>query len=329
MKTLVTGGTGFIGSHLVEALVAKGCGLRCLVRPTSDTRHLKKLGIELVYGDLLDKESLRKAIDSSDVVYHLAGEVYSKKSSDFYKVNVEGTRNLIEACVGRNIGKFIYFSSIAAVGPSKNKETLLNEDTPCNPITAYGKSKYEAEKLISSYFNLYDFPAVILRAPIVYGPGQSSEVTRIFRLIQREQFRIIGNGEALKSLCYIENLIEAAISAEQNESSKGKIYFVADEKPYTIIELARTIAEIENVKLSHLYINSIVADLSWFWFRMLDKILGLSILSLHTIKAMTLNFGCDIAKARRELSYQPRISLKEGIQKTVEWLYEKKLINHE
>lgn len=329
MKTLVTGGTGFIGTHLVEALIAKGRDLRCLVRPTSDTRHLKKLGIELVYGDLLDKESLRKAIDSSDVVYHLAGEVYSKKSSDFYKVNVEGTRNLIESCVGRNIGKFIYFSSIAAVGPSKNKETLLNEDTPCNPITAYGKSKYEAEKLISFYFNQYNFPAVVLRAPIVYGPGQSSEVTRIFRLIQREQFRIIGNGEALKSLCYIENLIEAAISAEQNESSKGKIYFVADEKPYTIIELARTIAEVENVKFSHLYINSIVADLSWFWFRMLDKIMGLSILSLHTIKAMTLDFGCAIAKAQRELSYQPRISLKEGIQKTVEWLYEKKLINHE
>jgi len=329
MKTLVTGGTGFIGSHLVEWLVGRGRSLRCLVRPSGDKKHLEKLGIELVYGDLLNKESLRKAVDSIDVVYHLAGEVYSKKSSDYRKVNVEGTGNLIECCLGKSIRKFIYFSSIAAVGPSKDKEKLLNEDTPCNPITPYGKSKYEAEKLISLYFNQYNFPAVILRAPIVYGPGQSSEVTRIFRLIQRGQFRIIGNGEVLKSLCYIDNLIEAAILAEQNEDSKGKVYFVADEKPYTVIDLVRTIAEVENVEFTHHRMSPLAADLCWICFMLLDKFMGISILLLHTIKAMTLNFGCDITKAQRELSYQPRIGLKEGIQKTVEWLYEKKLTNHE
>lgn len=178
MKTLVTGATGFIGSHLVKALVEQGKDVRCLVRKTSDTQYLNELGVELFYGDLLYKESLQEVAKNVNIVYHLAGIVHSKKSSDYYKINTNGTQNLVEVFLSEKIERFVYLSSIAAVGPNREHGILLNEQSPCRPIDPYGRSKLGAEKLLMNFFKKYGFPIVIIRPPTVYGPSGRSQIIK-------------------------------------------------------------------------------------------------------------------------------------------------------
>ena len=178
MKTLVTGATGFIGTHLVKALVEQGRDVRCLVRKTGNTQHLNELGVELFYGDILNKDSLKDIAKDINFVYHLAGEIYSKRSRDFYRVNCDGTKNLVEVCLPENIDRFIFLSSIASVGPNREHGILLNEQSPCRPIDPYGRSKLGAEKLLMNFFKKHGFPIVIVRPPTVYGPSGRSQIIK-------------------------------------------------------------------------------------------------------------------------------------------------------
>lgn len=127
MKTLVTGASGFIGKHLVRTLVEQGRDVRCLVRETSNTQYLDDLGVELFYGDLLNTDSLKGIIKDVKIVYHLAGQIHSKYSRDFYKVNFDGTRNLVEECLPEKIERFVFLSSIAAVGPNRKRGQRNNK----------------------------------------------------------------------------------------------------------------------------------------------------------------------------------------------------------
>jgi nucleoside-diphosphate-sugar epimerase len=209
LKTLVTGATGFIGTHLVKALVEEGRDVKCLVRKTSNTKFLEGLGVEFFYGDLRIKDSLKGIIKDVNIVYHLAGEIYSKRSRDFYRINLDGTKNLVEVGLSENIDKFIFLSSIAAVGPNREHDILLNEQSLCSPINPYGRSKLEAEKLLTKFFEKYEFPAIIIRAPIIYGPSkQSNIITKILHMIYKNRFLIMGDGKNLRSLCYIDNLFQ-------------------------------------------------------------------------------------------------------------------------
>jgi nucleoside-diphosphate-sugar epimerase len=197
LKTLVTGATGFIGKHLVKTLAQQGKTIRCLVRKTSDTRYLENLGVEFHYGDLLSKDSLKDIAKGINIVYHLAGEVNSNRCRNYYKINVDGTKNLVEQCLSKKVDRFIYLSSIAAVGPKSG--TLLTEQSPCKPANPYGKSKFETEKLLITYFDRFKFPVTILRAPIVYGPfGQHSVITKILQMISKGRFFFRGQWKKLK-----------------------------------------------------------------------------------------------------------------------------------
>ena len=328
MKTLVTGATGFIGRHLVRRLVKEGRSVTCLVRETSDVKFLEELGVELVYGDVLDGDSLENIVKDDDisVIYHLAGAVYSRVSRDYYKVNVLGTENLLKACNIDGIKKIILVSSITAVGPQSHKHVVLDENARPNPIPPYGKSKYRAEKIALRYFNEYDFPLVIVRPPLVYGPEQSRDMTEIFKKIERGLFKIIGDGEFITSLCYIDNLIDGLLLIEKSENSIGKIYFIADDKHYTFKEISETIAKEFGVRLSDFKIPKFIADVSGFLYEAFHNIFGVTSIALYSVKLMTLNFACDISKARKELSYYPGVDFKEGIKKTVAW-YKKELKN--
>jgi len=322
MKTLVTGATGFIGNHLIRELLGEKRNVRCLVRKSSNRavlREFEKLGVETVSGDLLDKASLQRAVRGVKIAYHVAGEVYSvSRDSTYYKVNVRGTENLVEACLTENIRKFIYLSSIAAVGPNRDRNILLKEADECHPIVPYGKSKYEAEKILLTYYREKDFPVVIVRPPIVYGPRQKSELTNVFRAIKKGKFMIVGAGDNLKSLCYIDNLIQGMVLAEKKGKS-GEIYFIADEKPYSINELCSTISRLEGKEVSYTHLPTFIADLSGFLFNVIHRLFKFSFLPLFTIKTVKLDFACDISKAGKELGYVPQINLEEGLKRTLAW----------
>ena len=157
--------------------------IKCLVRKTSQTSFLEQLGAELVYGDLEDKDSLKRALQGSDIIYHAAGEVFALDVENYYKVNVSGVKNLLEACSNGSVRKFIHFSSSSATGPNPVRDIPVNENSPCCPITPYGKSKLEGEKLIKELSKQYNVPTIIIRPPLVYGPGvsKSSRVLNVFK----------------------------------------------------------------------------------------------------------------------------------------------------
>lgn len=319
MKVLVTGATGFIGRNLVKRLVDEGREVRCLVRKSSNLNLLENLRIDFVYGDILDIDSLRIATKGVSVIYHLSGAVFSRRSRDYHRINVLGTRNLLKASKINSLNKFILVSSITAVGPQKERHILLDEDTVPNPIPPYGKSKYGSERIAVRYFRRYNLPLAIVRPPLIYGPGQSNDMTDIFRKIDKGLFRIVGNGEAITSLCYIDNLIDGLLLVEGDKNSIGKLYFISDNKHYTFKEIAQTIAKELNVKLPDYKIPKFIADFSGHLYKLSHNFLGITSITLYSIKLMTLDFACDISKARKELSYHPKIDFEEGIKRTVAW----------
>jgi nucleoside-diphosphate-sugar epimerase len=287
MKTLVTGATGFIGRHLVKALHKQGRALKCLVRKTSQTSFLEQLDVELVYGDLEDKDSLKKALQGTDIIYHAAGEVFALNTENYYKVNVSGVQNLLEACSNGSVRKFIHFSSSSATGPNPVRDIPVTENSPCCPITPYGKSKLEGEKIIRELSKQYNVPIVIIRPPLVYGPklSKSSRVLMFLELISKGLFRIIGDGYNLLSLCYIDNLIYGVMLAEKEQRAEGETYFLADARPYTINEIAETIAKEAGKQLPIPHMPFWVANILSIGLLIPSKLFGFtSPLTRNTVK---------------------------------------------
>jgi len=323
VKTLVTGASGFIGTHLVKALVEEGRDVRCLVRKTSNTQYLDDLGVELFYGELASKETLAGIAKDVDIVYHLAGEVYTKRCKNFYIANFEGTKNLIEACFLNHIEKFIYLSSIAAVGPNQSQNVLLNERSQCKPIDSYGKSKLKSENLLIQIFKKYGFPAVIIRAPTVYGPlGQPKIITRIVRMVNSGRLLIVGDKKKLRSMCYIDNLINGLTKAENFKDSIGEIYFIADERPYYYDEIFQAVSRNIETNLQETHVPGWIGHTCGFLFKCLSTF-GFYSLPLYMAWHMVLDMACDIRKAREQLKYIPHIELDEGINVTMKYFLKK------
>ena len=315
MNILITGATGFIGSHLTAAL-SKIYSVRCLVRKSSDIKELNDLNVDLAYGDLLDRDSLGPALDGIDLVYHLAGEVYSRKGADYRNVNVLGTKNLLEISKGKNLKKIIYISSLAVYKPVKGKE-LLTEESECGPFSLYGKSKLAAETMIKRS----DIPFIIIRAPVVYGPSQPPIINKLFLdALKKKRILVIGGGENLRSICFVKNLTDG-LSLLANESEiEGKTYVLSDDGPYTFNQIAITISKMFEDKIRIVHLPSTFAGISWQIHKLLGNLFDLYFVELYASKMMQLNLGCDITKAAKELSYRPSISLEIGIKNTLEWV---------
>jgi nucleoside-diphosphate-sugar epimerase len=326
VKILITGATGFIGTHLLKTLIQEGRSVRCLTRKPENKKKLEHMGAEVVFGDLLDKASLTPALKGINTIYHLAAEVYSRRVTDYFRHNVTGTINLLDSCRSNGTERFIHCSSIAASGPNPDKSSLLTETDECNPVTPYGRSKYEAEKIVLEYYRRYNVPAVIIRPPTVYGPGQSAVINEFFIQVKKGKFFIMGAGEYLRSLCYVENLVEGLLLAERKKEAIGEIFFIADKEVYTFKELAELIANAEGVKIKLISLSPLIAYNAMFVFSFLQKYLKLNILKLYTIGTMANNLACSILKAENVLSYKPIIKLQEGVVKTVKYLEAKKEI---
>jgi nucleoside-diphosphate-sugar epimerase len=309
MVELISGATGFIGSNLVRSFIKKNRKIRLLVRKDLD---LKK-NIEIFKGDLLDIKSLKKATKDVKVVYHTAGMLGNGVSyTQLYKANVLATENLVKASVLNGVSRFVHISSVAAMGKVKQ---MADEAVVCNPLTDYDRSKYQSEMVLDKYKNKIDI--VILRPTMVYGPGETRNKAKLFQLIQEGYFTIIGKGNNLMSILYIDNLIDAILLA----SSKGKpneVYIISDKRPYTMNEFVCTIAKELGVKKPK-HIPLWLAKLGALFFK-LSRIVGIKpLLTLDRINNLTSNHSFDITKARKKLGYEPRIDLKEGVKRTIEW----------
>ncbi|MBI4723075.1 MAG: NAD(P)-dependent oxidoreductase [Candidatus Stahlbacteria bacterium] len=331
MKVLVTGAGGFIGSHLVESLIADGDYVRCFVKPCSDISPIESSGNDIVYGDIRDIELLKKVTEDIDIVYHLAAIPRLKLTippEEYKSVNIEGTRNVLEMSRRAGTKKFVYISTIEAVGPSRNGNPV-NEETEPKPENIYGGTKLEGEKLTVEYYKTYGMHTVIVRPPMIYGPGSLLQFQRLFKVINKGCYPIVGDGKTLMEFCYVENLV-FGIKLAGEKGRAGEIYFISDERSYSIEEVVREIGQQLNTNTKIFYIPVRVAWGIGLLFEGLSKIIRIppfrvketnkAPFSRDTVKWTSKDtLFCDVSKAKRELGYIPPYTLSEGIKKTIKW----------
>ncbi len=235
MKALVTGGTGFVGSHLIDALLKRGDTVTALVRTPGKAAGLSARGVRLVRGDLDALAALREAAEGAEVVYHVAGRVSARDDAEFLQANRDGTANLLAAAHETGTPRFVLVSSLAAAGPSARGTPLSGAET-ARPVTAYGRSKLAGEEVVRAG----PLPWVILRPPMVYGP-RDTEVLRLFRLARWGVAPVFGKGDQELSAIFGPDLAEALIAAGTSPNTVGKTYLPCHPEVFTSGALARQI----------------------------------------------------------------------------------------
>jgi nucleoside-diphosphate-sugar epimerase len=316
----VTGGTGFIGSHLVDRLLEQGHQVRTLVRTSSNLRWLEGKNVELVLGDVRDAASLEAFLRDADMVYHIAGVVKARDRQGYFDGNVRATENMLEAALqfAPNLRRFLYVSSQTAAGPSTEYERPVREDDPPRPITTYGLSKITAENAVRARGD--SMPWTIVRPPAMYGP-RDTEIYIYFQTIARGLNSMIGLDDKRLSLLHSDDLVQGMILAAESENSIGQTYFISSEEFYSWPQVGRITADILKkrtftVRLPHTIVYS-VALIAQGVAALQQKP---ATLNLEKARDITQRYWtCDISKARNELGYRQQMSLEEGIRATVEW----------
>jgi nucleoside-diphosphate-sugar epimerase len=312
----VTGGTGFIGSHLAEALLDRGVQVRCLVRKGSDLKWLKGLPIEMTFGDCRDRTSLREAVKDADRVFHLAGITKAVKEKTYFEINASGTENLIRTCLENNprLQKFIYVSSQAAAGPCRNGDKKRESDQ-CEPVSAYGQSKRMGEELALAH--AHEIPLVILRPTGVYGPRDKDFYT-LFKWVSK---RIKPCFTGKVSLCYVQDVIQAILLAAESQTKSGEIFFLSDGTDYLMREVGDVFARTMGVSPLSIPIPK------WLIFGIASLSDYLSLLSRRPSlisrgmaeQMVQKDWTCDITKAKTVLGFEPQYQLSRGARLTYQW----------
>jgi nucleoside-diphosphate-sugar epimerase len=259
--SLVTGANGFIGSHLVETLLASGQRVRCLVRKTSDTKWLSGLDTELINGSLDDASSLQRAARDCDFIYHLAGAVKAGDPGDFYRHNTDGALTIARVAMTASPGlkRFVFSSSQAAAGPADRLEQPVCEADPCRPISDYGRSKLLAEQRLLELTD--SLPITIIRPPSVYGP-RDTEVFLYFQWIKRNIALLPGLRTRYAHLIYVKDLVAGMIQAAGSEHAVGKTYFLAGDRAYSWQEVSGSIAQCLGKSPVHVHLPLFLARFS-------------------------------------------------------------------
>jgi len=324
LKALVTGATGFIGSHLVEALLQRGVHVRSLIRKTSGLKWLEGLPIEIVQGDCNDKVSLGEAVKGVDQVFHLAGVTKAVQEKTYFEVNAFGTENLVRVCLEHNphLQKFIYVSSQAASGPCQNGGKKKESDR-CEPVSPYGQSKRMGEDFALAHVD--ELPLIILRPSAVYGP-RDRDMYAFFKLLSRRIKPCLLGQEQRISLCYVQDIVQAILLASQTKESGGEIFFLSDGQDYRMEEVGNIFGEAMGVHPVCIRVPEWViygvASLSDYF----SKISGRpSLINKGKVEEMVQkNWVCDITKAKTALGFKPRVLLTEGARLTFEWYKKEK-----
>ena len=319
MNVLVTGATGFIGSHLVELLLRKKYSVRCLVRRTSDTRWLNGLAVDYVYGDLFTHDALREAVKDIDYIYHSAGITKARRKEEYYRGNTEGTKNLLDAVIKHRpqVRRFIHVSSQTAVGPSTSK-VPISEETPAHPVTTYGKSKWKAEEECSKASAA--IPITIVRPPVVYGP-RDKDVFEFFNTMRKGLQPMVGFREKYVSMLHVRDVVRGFVMAGESEKAGGETYFISSKDVHGWKEIGEITREVMNVRALRVHIPEtavyIIAAFAEFFALMSAKP---ALINFEKARDIVQDYWtASPAKAKRDLGFEQEISLREGIRDAVRW----------
>jgi nucleoside-diphosphate-sugar epimerase len=324
---LVTGATGFIGGRLVERLVKEGRPVRCLVRETSDTSKLERLEVEIAVGDLARQSSLARAVDGCDYVFHCGALVSDWATADeITQTNVVGTRNLLEAAVRGSVRRFVHFSSTDVYGHPDLGE--VDETYSARRFRNwYAQTKLEAEREVRRVQAAHDLDVVVLRPATVYGPGSTDVVGEIARAMRARSMLLIDGGRAIAGLCFVENLVDAAVIALHHEAASGGVFNISDGLDVTWREFTDGLADglgLSRVRWSLPYwaANGVGFSLE-HGYRGLRRATGLKappLLSRQAVHVLGRNQHFSTRTAREHLGWKPRVDYSTGLEATVEWL---------
>ena len=320
MKLLVTGGTGFTGSCLVDYLIDKGHNITVLDNQKGLLYdHLIKKGANIIPGSVTDRETVKKSLDGVEGIFHLAAAFRQINASQktYWNVNVEGTRILCEEALKKPLKKFVYCSTQGIHGDIKNPPG--NEDSPVVPVDYYQYSKYEGEKVVKE-FTTKGLKSVIIRPTAIYGPGDPERFFYLFRFAKKGKFYMFGNGKALYHPVYIDNLNDGFYAAWESEKIQAETYIIADEHYFTIKELVKKIGEAMDIKVkfiqlpfSPLYAAACLCEFICMPFKISPPLFR------RRVDWYRQNRAFKIDKARRELNYYPQVGIEEGLRRTAQW----------
>jgi nucleoside-diphosphate-sugar epimerase len=338
---LITGAAGWLGSRLVESLgrglpdhdalktPPANLRLRCLMLPGQDPAALRNLSdrIEIVHGDLRNPGDCAKfCAEAKDaILFHTAGIIHPKKVSEFYDINVTGTERMLDAAIASGVKRAVVVSSNSPCGCNPHPDHLFDELSPFNPYMNYGRSKMQMELAVRE--RAAKIETVIIRAPWFYGPNQPPRQTLFFQMVRDGKAPIVGSGNNLRSMAYVDNLCQGLILAAITERASGQVYWIADRKPYSMNEIIDTIERLLETEFGHtckhkrMRLPGFASEVAWLADKTLQG-LGVYHQKIHVLSEMNKTIACSVARAERELGYNPTVALEEGMRRSLKWCAE-------
>lgn len=324
---LVTGATGFLGSHIVEQLVQSGQRVRALVRPTSDTAFLDTLPVEKVGGDLSDQASLERACEGIEVVYHAAAEVSDWGPwAQFHRNTIEGTRNVARAALQASVRRFVHVSTIGAYGNITGDDAILDETAPLGRRlyrwSYYGRAKAQAEHVLWRLYEEQGLPLTVIRPSWIYGPRDHVIAPRLHRLLTRGRIAVLGDGNNAFYAVFAADLARACLMAADNERAIGQAYNCADGRPITQKDFLGLWAEEFHCSPPQRKVPYRLAMTAGFVCECIGRLFRFRhapSITRHSVWILGRCVFFPTDKIRRELGWSPKTSYAEGVRCAVEW----------
>ena len=323
VRILVTGGTGFTGSHLVRRLVGRGHSVVCLDnQPGLFADELRELGAEVVLGSVTDREVVRRTADGAEIVHHVAAAFrrLDVPKSVYFDVNVTGTRNVLEAARDGGARRVVYCSTQGVHGHVEDPPG--DEASPIAPEDYYQQTKYEGE-LVCQEFIRDGMNIAIVRPTAIYGPGDPARFLMLFRMARKGRFLMFGDGETTYHPVYIDNLVDLfELAAERTEAS-GQTYIGGDAEYYTLNDLVRAVGRamdldvnIVHLPFRPLWLAAVACETACAPLRISPPLFRRRVDWFRQVRAFRID------RARDELGYEPKIGIDEGLKRTYHWYRE-------
>jgi nucleoside-diphosphate-sugar epimerase len=334
----VTGAGGWLGQNLIEFLAGEGpakLGLKvqkltALLAPGEDEAALRAIHPELqiARGDLRLRSSLGDFLADArgGIVIHAAGLIHPRRPHELFAVNRDGTRHLLEQATIAGANRVVVVSSNSPCGCNPHPDHRFDEDSPYRPYLSYGRSKMEMEQAVRRCHEAGDVETVIIRAPWFYGPRQPPRQKLFFEMIRRGKVPIVGSGENLRSMAYVQNLAQGLVLAATHPAAAGQTYWIADERPYSMNEIIGTIERLMEEEFGQtcahrrVRLPSALSSVAYVFDAILQS-LDRYHQKIHVLSEMNKTIACSVAKAQRELGYRPEVSLEEGMRRSLAEIY--------
>jgi nucleoside-diphosphate-sugar epimerase len=313
-QILVTGSEGWLGSRLMEIIA----------------REYPGVPVRAFSGDLRNLEDCVRFCDGAKdaTLFHTAGLIHPHRVRDLYDVNVQGMMHLLDAAVAGGVRRAVVVSSNSPCGCNPHPDHLFDEHSPYHLYMNYGYSKMLMEMAVQKHQQHGDLQTVIIRAPWFYGPNQPPRQTLFFQMVRDGKVPIVGTGNNLRSMAYLDNLCQGLLLAATVENANGQTYWIADERPYSMNEIVDTVEHLLEEEFGarcvhkRVRLPNFVSEVALLMDATLQSV-GLYNQKIHVLSEMNKNIACSVAKAAKELGYKPTVALEEGMRRSLQWCAER------